>query len=294
MAVRGLIGLVCLAFIALGIAAWLGGPPGARHGATVIARIVKEKVAAASCSSPGPSPAAIDNARTLHNEPLTPFGVQETGWAVYAPLIAHEIETGCPPETPGFATAFARWEVAHGRPATGRVDAATLSALGTVWLLRRPFVLAMKFGCPASPAESALAKADPTESYGGKTILARPGALDAYRKMRTAALQDLGGAPDLLRIASAFRGPEEEAAKCADGGCGGPARAHCSAHRTGLAFDFDLGARPGGQRFSTANEDRLYLAGTPAYRWLVAHAGRYGFAPYPYEPWHWEWTGEAV
>jgi LAS superfamily LD-carboxypeptidase LdcB len=35
------------------------------------------------------------------------------------------------------------------------------------------------------------------------------------------------------------------------------------------------------------------MSGTPAYRWLVANAGRFGFVNYVFEPWHWEWTGEA-
>ena len=35
------------------------------------------------------------------------------------------------------------------------------------------------------------------------------------------------------------------------------------------------------------------MSRTPAYRWLVANADRFGFVPYPFEPWHWEWTGEA-
>ena len=37
---------------------------------------------------------------------------------------------------------------------------------------------------------------------------------------------------------------------------------------------------------------RLYMTKTPTYRWLVANAGRFGFVNYPFEPWHWEWTGE--
>jgi LAS superfamily LD-carboxypeptidase LdcB len=32
---------------------------------------------------------------------------------------------------------------------------------------------------------------------------------------------------------------------------------------------------------------------TATYRWLLANAGRFGFVNYPFEPWHWEWTGEA-
>ena len=32
---------------------------------------------------------------------------------------------------------------------------------------------------------------------------------------------------------------------------------------------------------------------TAVYRWMVANAARFGFVNYPFEPWHWEWTGEA-
>ena len=65
-------------------------------------------------------------------------------------------------------------------------------------------------------------------------------------------------------------------------------------HRTGLAFDFVLGNGPGDALFSTSPANRLALSQTPAYRWLVANADRFGFVNYPYEPWHWEWTGEAI
>jgi LAS superfamily LD-carboxypeptidase LdcB len=44
---------------------------------------------------------------------------------------------------------------------------------------------------------------------------------------------------------------------------------------------------------SSADENRRWQAATPAYRWLVANAARFGFVNYPFEPWHWEWTGEA-
>jgi LAS superfamily LD-carboxypeptidase LdcB len=35
------------------------------------------------------------------------------------------------------------------------------------------------------------------------------------------------------------------------------------------------------------------MARSLEYRWLVANADRFGFLPYAYEPWHWEWAGEA-
>ena len=238
--------------------------------------------------------AAADNAASVNTAVVSPFSAPETGWAVYAPLIAHEIGTGCAPQDAGFAAAFARWQTAHGLAATGRVDQPALSAMGNAWLLQRPFVRAMKTGCPASPDEHTLARADPQEAFGGKAVLARPGALDAYRRMVAAARAETGARPPLLTLASGYRGPDEEAARCADGSCGNPRKAHCSAHRTGLAFDLYLGAAPGFDPFSTTDANRTFQAASPAYRWLVANAGRFGFVPYPFEPWHWEWTGEPV
>jgi hypothetical protein len=238
--------------------------------------------------------AANDNKIGLDTQAVAPFGVPETGWAIYAPLAAHEVGTPCAPQSRGFAAALARWQGGRRLTASGRMDQATLSAMATTWLLDRPFVRAMSKGCPASPAELTLAKANPDEVYGGKTVLARPGALDAYRRMAAAARAEIGVRAPILTIASAYRGPEEELARCIDGSCGNPAKAHCSAHRTGMAFDLYLGAPSGKSAFSTANEDRLALSRSIPYRWLVNNAGRFGFVPYPFEPWHWEWTGEPV
>lgn len=238
--------------------------------------------------------ASADNTTGLTTTSVTPFGKVETGWAIYAPLVAREIETACDPETPAFAAALSRWQAAHALAADGRMTAATLSAMSTVWLLRRPFVRAMKTGCPASPDEKTLVRAASEEAWGGKAILLRPATLDAYRRMVAAARADLGIKPPALTIASAYRGPAEEAARCADGSCGNPAKAHCSAHRTGLAFDLYLDDKPGPADFSTADADRLHLSKTPAYLWLVKNADRFGFIPYPFEPWHWEWTGQPV
>jgi LAS superfamily LD-carboxypeptidase LdcB len=44
---------------------------------------------------------------------------------------------------------------------------------------------------------------------------------------------------------------------------------------------------------NSSDANRLYQTQTPAYRWLVRNARRFGFVNYVFEPWHWEWTGEA-
>ena len=238
--------------------------------------------------------AAAANAQSRSRLAVAPFGVAETGWQVYEPLIARTIGTGCAGDSFGFAHELRAWQAAHGIAAAGQIDTATMSALAMGWLQRRPFVAAMRNGCPPSPDPSRLAVAGSGEAYGGKVIMARPAALAAYRGMVAAARRDGITAPPLLTIASAWRGPDEELARCADGSCGTAAKANCSAHRTGLAFDFVLGNGPGDALFSTSPANRLALSQTPAYRWLVANADRFGFVNYPYEPWHWEWTGESI
>ncbi len=237
--------------------------------------------------------AAAANAQGMGTLAIAPFGVPEIGWQVYQPLIARTIGTGCAGESQGFADKLRAWQAAHGIAATGQVDTATMSAVALGWLQRRPFVAAMRKNCPPSPDAAKLAVASSGEAYGGKVIMARPAALAAYRVMVAAARHD-GIAVPLLAIASAWRGPDEELARCTDGSCGTSAKANCSAHRTGLAFDFVLGNGPGDALFSTTPANRLALSQTPVYRWLVANADRFGFVNYPYEPWHWEWTGESI
>ncbi len=242
--------------------------------------------------------AAAQNAASLDTASVAPFGRPEVGWEVYLPLTAHEIGAACPPQTPGFAQALAAWQKSHGLSASGVMDAPTLDALRLVWLRRRPFVAASGHGvCPPAPTPDRLAWTTAKEAYGAKPVQLRPGALNAYRAMIAAARHDVPAVaadPALLSIFSGYRDPIADAVRCVtEGNCGGPVRANCSAHRTGLAMDIDLGSAPGYRVDSAADPNRLYMSRSPAYRWLVANAGRFGFVNYPFEPWHWEWTGET-
>jgi D-alanyl-D-alanine carboxypeptidase len=256
-------------------------------------------------AAPTPCPSALafavaaqQNAASLQTAAWSVFGRSETGWEIYAPLVAHEIGTACAPQADGFAQALALWQRAHDLPLTGVMDAPTLKALNLVWLRRRPFVAASGHGvCPPPPAPDHLAWAAKDEGYSGKPIQLRPAALNAYRALVIAARAEVPAvAADkrLLTIFSGYRDPVSDAAACArDGNCGTIAKANCSAHRTGLAMDLYLGAAPGYLPESSADPNRLHQSRSAAYRWLVANADRFGFAGYPFEPWHWEWTGEA-
>ena len=126
----------------------------------------------------------------------------------------------------------------------------------------------------------------------GREYLLVPSAAAAWRTLRAAAEAD-GVA---LKIISAFRSVERQAEivreKLArgltlDAIFSASAPPGYSEHHTGRAVD--LGT-PGAQPLEEDFED------TPAFRWLSANAGRFGFVlsfprdnphGYVYEPWHW-------
>lgn len=229
----------------------------------------------------------------------SPFGRAETGWLIYAPLVAYEIGSGCGPATSGFAERLAAWQQANGFRPDGVLTPAQFETMKRRWSSRRPYVAVRARGvCPDPPAEAALARAEAQESYGGKTILLRPDALAAYRRMVAAARDEVPGLkdqPQMLDIFSAYRSPAYDAARCErDRNCQGVTRARCSAHRTGLALDLVMGSAPGFPVDSSADPNRLAMTQTAAYRWMIANASRFGFVNYPFEPWHWEWTGEGA
>jgi hypothetical protein len=240
-------------------------------------------------------PAAEANAASLTSLPLTPFGRPELGWAIYAPAIAREAHTACAADTRGFAYALARWQFSHGLSPHGAVDPDTFAAMKDAWQARRPFVALRKDGiCPEPPTH--LADLTPEESRLDKVVQLRPRALKALRRMVAAArheVPEIAADPQLLTGFSGYRDPADDAARCAaELNCLGLVRAECSSHRTGLAIDLVLGAAPGFTDDSSDDANRLYQSHTPAYRWLVANARRFGFVNYVFEPWHWEWTGE--
>jgi D-alanyl-D-alanine carboxypeptidase len=116
-------------------------------------------------------------------------------------------------------------------------------------------------------------------------------AHSAYMRLKRAA-EAAGVPPNLLTIVSGHRSIATQTVlwERALARYGSPAAARVfvappggSPHHTGRAIDFYLG---------TPNDSAniAALRGTPAYRWLVCNAGRFGFTPYAAEPWHWEFN----
>lgn len=243
--------------------------------------------------------AAAFNAQAEANLAFDPFGRPETGWEIYQPQIAHTVGSACPAGSAGFAKAVARWQSAHAIvPAEGEVDAATFEAMKQDWQDVRPFVIVRKAGiCPDPPEDSRLALVPPEDSWRGAQVQLHVKAMKALRKMIAAARRAdprIASDPEALTAFSGYRSPAYDAARCASqNNCAGLVRAECSSHRTGTAVDLALGSAPGFNVDSSDDANRLYQTRTPAYRWLVAHAARYGFVNYVFEPWHWEYVRPA-
>ncbi|MCS6625255.1 M15 family metallopeptidase [Roseibacterium beibuensis] len=240
---------------------------------------------------------SLANAISHYSLEWTPFGPTEWGWETYLPLIQREIGTGCAPGSPRFARALAEFQYAHDLPPTGWFDHATFQVFRGVWQERRPFIMARVRDepCPEPPPINQLGYLVESEEHADRlTRLLRRDVLDAYRRLVAAAraeVPEVAADPELLQIFSGFRDPEADAARCAaQGNCDGLRRAVCSPHRTGTAVDLYVGQMGEAGVDNTSPASRLHMSRSPTYRWLVQNAHRFGFVPYVYEPWHWEWV----
>ncbi len=139
---------------------------------------------------------------------------------------------------------------------------------------------------PPSPADLVT-----IAGHRGRRIQLHRLAAAAWRSLVNAA-RCAGFPAPLLLPASGYRDPRRQAElwRAALQRYGSPKEARkwvappgTSAHQTGRAIDFFLGGRN-----SSRNVENLRRL--PVYAWLAANASRFGFYPYPREPWHWEYN----
>jgi len=242
--------------------------------------------------------AAAENATLRNSLSWTFSGKAQTGWNIYIPLISEAIGTDSGPDTSEFALALSNWQQRSGVPGTGVLDTATLETFTKYWQSRRlgRFSLSDDDNLLAAPITEFF---DPTRSPDLLQLEQQTYA--AYKKMIAAAAKDLRHelkltkdgdlAPEekFLRIVSAYRSPEyQDALRKKEPNAGRAALAVHSPHSTGHAIDIYVGGEP----VKTLDSNRLIQVQTPAYKWLVKNAHRFGFYPYFYEPWHWEYVGK--
>jgi zinc D-Ala-D-Ala carboxypeptidase len=242
------------------------------------------------------SRAAVTNSKLRSSLQWAFGGKTQTGWDIYVPLISNTIGTDSGPDSDEFATAISKWQSKSGLPETGIVDSATLETFTRYWQSRR-------LGRAGLSSADALLSApivefyDPTrapdllqlekETYAAYRRMIAAAAADLKHELKLTPRGDLDPNEKFLRIVSAYRSPEYQAAlRKKEPNAGRAALAKNSPHSTGHALDIYVGGEP----VKTLDSNRLIQVQTPAYKWLVKNAHRFGFYPYFYEPWHWEYV----
>lgn len=237
--------------------------------------------------------AARQNAELKKSLRWTFGGKAQTGWYLYIPLIQHTTGTNQNSDSEGFAGAVAVWQKRNGLLPSGVVDEKTLSELIKFWQSRRLKKI-------QDAPENALLSApiadfyDPTRD--ALLLKVEKETYAAYKKMIAAAAKELNLKTEngklaeeekFLKIVSAYRSREyQESLRRKEPNAGRAALAARSPHFTGRTLDIYVGGEP----VKTKDANRAIQVKTPVYKWLVKNAERFGFYPYFYEPWHWEYV----
>ncbi|HXG66361.1 MAG TPA: M15 family metallopeptidase [Blastocatellia bacterium] len=239
--------------------------------------------------------ASLQNVRLQSDLNWVFGGRSQRGWYIYLPLVCGTLGVGEEAGGSAFAQALARWQKDKGLEPHGILDNATWFRIISMWQSSRS-------KDRNYPSADRLVTAPPSDFYDPS----RPDELrmveretyEAYKRMVAAAAADptLGlsltreGAlsPDekYFKIISSYRSREyQDELRKKSPNSGRAGLAVNSPHFTGRALDIYVGGEP----VSTKDQNRLLQTRTRAYRWLVKNAARFGFRPYFYEPWHWEY-----
>ena len=239
--------------------------------------------------------AAQQNAKLNRDLTWTFGSKQQRGWYIYTPLIKRLIGTKHEVASVDFARAVSRWQSKAGLTASGVIDDETLYAMIKTWQEAR-----IKDRTPAQPDQLLTAPIpdfyDPTRAEELRQVERK--TYEAYKKMVAAAVAEkslglrhtgkqLAPEEKYLKIISAFRSREyQEKLRRESPNSGTAGLAVNSPHFTGRALDLYVGGEP----VDTRDVNRELQIETRVYQWLVKNAERFGFRPYCYEPWHWEYV----
>ncbi len=245
--------------------------------------------------------AAAENPRLEFNLAWAFGSKAQRGWFIYEPLIRETIGSQKDAaDAPEFANAVGDFQQKNGMTASGMLDDATLYKMIEFWQSRR-------LNSSVSPAENELLSApiadfyDSTrapellkverETYAAYKRMVAAATKDKTLNLKTTATGELAPDEKFLKIVSAYRSREyQEKLRRESPNSGSAGLATNSPHFTGRALDLYVGGEP----VTTKDFNRAAQIQTPVYKWLVKNAERFGFRPYFYEPWHWEFIPENL
>ncbi len=241
-----------------------------------------------SNTSTSTSEAAARNVVFRNELSWTFGGKQQRGWYLYDSLLAETLNTSGDSAGNAFAEAVAKWQKRRGLSPSGMLDESSWMAMVSHWQGNR-------LKNRASATADQLLLAPPSDFYDPSRApelrQVEKNTYEAYKRMIAAAIADpslkLGASEKYFKIISAFRSREyQDELRRKSPNAGSAGLAVNSPHFTGRALDIYVGGDP----VDTKDSNRAIQVNTPAYRWLARNAERFGFRPYFYEPWHWEYV----
>ena len=241
--------------------------------------------------------AAAEKNALLKNELSWTFGGKpQRGWYLYELLVAQTLNTQKDGVTTDFAAALGVWQKQMGLSSEGVLDENSWMAMVSQWQNNR-----IKDRTFAEPDQLLTAPSsdffDPERlvelrqvernTYAAYKQMVAAAIADPTLKLASTAAGELAPAEQYFKIISAFRSREyQDKLRRESPNAGSAGLATNSPHFTGRALDLYVGGDP----VDTKDSNRAIQVDTPAYRWLVRNAERFGFRPYFYEPWHWEYV----
>jgi hypothetical protein len=267
----------------------------ADRGAFTVAKMddtAKAKDTVSSASAAAYTAATEQNNRIKADLSWSFGGKSQRGWNLYVPLIRQLIKTDSDPGTTNFAAALASWQKSAGVSATGVLDRDTWMKMVAVFQSRR-----IKDRIVPGPSQLTLVPTsecyDPERPENLRYMDSQ--AYVAYKRLVAAATEELSLEPDSnekwLKVVSAFRSPAYQAQLRKQSPRAGRAGlAVSSPHFTGRAMDLYVGGTP----VSTNDQNRTIQVNSKVYQWMVKNAEKFGFYPYFYEPWHWEYRPQRL
>lgn len=248
--------------------------------------------------SPAFDVAALENIRMQSDLNWVFGGKSQRGWQLYTPLISRMLDIEEEARTASFALAVSRWQKERGLDAHGVLDNSTWFQMISAWQSDRikdrtyptadQLVMIPVSECYDPSRADELRKVE-RETYLAYKRMIQAAAADSSLGLALTADGELAPGEKYLKIISAFRSREyQEHLRKQSPNSGRAGLAVNSPHFTGRALDIYVGGEP----VSTKDDNRALQTRTPVYRWLVKNAARFGFRPYFYEPWHWEYVGQ--
>ena len=223
-------------------------------------------------------------------------GKLQRGWSLYTPLISQMIGAGANAATSEFAMRLSLWQKENQLEPTGVLNSETWSQIIARFQSRRirarlypkpdQLVTIPESDC-YDPTRAEELRSVERETFAAYKRMVAAAAAESSLRLQVGGDGQLASNEKLLKIISAFRSREyQDRLRQQSPNSGRAGLAINSPHFTGRALDLYVGGDP----VSTKDANRALQTQGPVYRWLVKNAARFGFQPYFYEPWHWEYV----